>query len=267
MHPLLHIIRYGPSLCFGRAAPGSMARDAGMHRRKTGPFCSSDGMPRVLHLLCGLFILFVTGTVGTAGCDFHDYVSPGERFEQKDLRHLKNSDIRSSWKLTKASPTLEKPVDAPRWSRRYDPQFRKYSKRFFGVGFDWRWFKSQAIAESELKHTSIGPMGARGVMQLMPETFSRANNEMFLMNHQQRWHIAVGIQYNRWLWNRWKAVLEPEQRIPFMLASYNCGRGRLLRATYMCGGCLKWNRVQHFAPPITRHYLVKVFSSMGRAPR
>ena len=29
---------------------------------------------------------------------------------------------------------------------RYDQTFRKYSKRYFGVGFDWRVFKAQAMA-------------------------------------------------------------------------------------------------------------------------
>ena len=200
------------------------------------------------------------------GCDLKNHPGPGAMMEQKDLRHLKNSDIRKSWKVSQADPTVRKPVDAPRWSARYDQHFRKYSKRFFGVGFDWRWFKSQAIAESELKHTSTGPMGARGVMQIMPETFSHNENEVFLEDHRERWHIAMGIQYNRWLWNRWKGVLEPEEQIPFMLASYNCGRGRLLSASYMCGGCLQWAQVRHFAPPITRHYLVKVFALMGRVP-
>ena len=30
---------------------------------------------------------------------------------------------------------------------RYDQTFRKYSKRYFGVGYDWRVFKAQAMAE------------------------------------------------------------------------------------------------------------------------
>ena len=33
---------------------------------------------------------------------------------------------------------------------RYDHIFRKYSKRYFGVGYDWRIFKAQAMAESEM---------------------------------------------------------------------------------------------------------------------
>ncbi|MCK5784786.1 MAG: hypothetical protein KAH06_10080, partial [Desulfobacterales bacterium] len=34
---------------------------------------------------------------------------------------------------------------------KYDGYFSKYSKRYFGPGFDWRYFKAQAIAESRLK--------------------------------------------------------------------------------------------------------------------
>ena len=34
------------------------------------------------------------------------------------------------------------------WTRKYDPYFRKYSKRFFGPAIDWQWFKAQGFAES-----------------------------------------------------------------------------------------------------------------------
>ena len=33
----------------------------------------------------------------------------------------------------------------------FDRHFSKYSKRYFGAGFDWRYFKAQAIAESGLQ--------------------------------------------------------------------------------------------------------------------
>src|SRR6185369_9269115 len=49
--------------------------------------------------------------------------------------------------------------------QRYDPYFKKYSKRFFGVGFDWRLFKAQGMAESELNPNARSFVGARGIMQ------------------------------------------------------------------------------------------------------
>ena len=47
---------------------------------------------------------------------------------------------------------------------RYDNYFRKYSKRYFGLGFDWRYFKAQGMAESELNPNAKSYVGARGIM-------------------------------------------------------------------------------------------------------
>ena len=82
----------------------------------------------------------------------------------------------------------------------YDSHFKKYSKRFFGVGFDWRYFKAQAVAESNLREDVRSPVGAIGVMQIMPRTFAeiqRKNPTIAGSVEQPRWNIAAGIQYDR----------------------------------------------------------------------
>ena len=38
--------------------------------------------------------------------------------------------------------------------QKYDKYFSKYSKRYFGPAFDWRYFKAQAVAESPLEGLS-----------------------------------------------------------------------------------------------------------------
>src|SRR5689334_10794937 len=53
---------------------------------------------------------------------------------------------------------------------RFDATFKKYSTRYFGVGFDWRYFKPQAMAERELDPPAGSNVGARRLMQLMPPT-------------------------------------------------------------------------------------------------
>ena len=53
----------------------------------------------------------------------------------------------------------------------FDRHFAKYSKRYFGAGFDWRYFKAQAIAESGLQVDVRSRVGAVGLMQVMPRTF------------------------------------------------------------------------------------------------
>src|SRR5690349_9992805 len=51
---------------------------------------------------------------------------------------------------------------AAKASDRFDETFAKYSKRYFGPGFDWTIFKSQAMAESSMNPEAKSPVGARG---------------------------------------------------------------------------------------------------------
>lgn len=114
----------------------------------------------------------------------------------------------------------------------FDESFRKYSKRFFGVGYDWRLFKAQAMAESELDPLAHNPSGARGLMQLLPSTFRQiqSQNPEFISIDHPAWNIAAGIHYDRTLWNLWDDLKADSDRRNFMLASYNAGRRTILRA-------------------------------------
>jgi len=33
-------------------------------------------------------------------------------------------------------------VTSRKWTSKYDQYFKKYTKRYFGVGFEWKWFDS-----------------------------------------------------------------------------------------------------------------------------
>ena len=115
---------------------------------------------------------------------------------------------------------------------RFDKTFRKYSKRFFGVGFDWRVFKAQAIAESNLNPEARSYVGAVGLMQLMPSTFGavQTKNPELQSIDDPEWNIAAGIQYDSQLWTSWNDQESVPDRIRFMLGAYNAGRVPLLRA-------------------------------------
>lgn len=115
----------------------------------------------------------------------------------------------------------------------YDPLFREYSKRYFGPDFDWRIFKAQAIAESRLDPDAVSRAGAVGLMQLLPRTYrqiAEENPDIQGDIRDPRWNIAAGIYYSRQLWELWDAGRAFEQRLRFMLGSYNAGKENILKA-------------------------------------
>ena len=116
---------------------------------------------------------------------------------------------------------------------KYDSYFKKYSKHFFGPGFDWRYFKSQAIAESNLDSEAKSHVGAKGIMQIMPKTFEEIkykNSSIKGTSQQPKWNIAAGVYYDRAIWKLWKAKRPFNDKLAFMFGSYNAGKGNILKA-------------------------------------
>lgn len=145
-----------------------------------------------------------------------------------------------------------RPVQDPKWTDRYDQYFRKYSKRFFGIGFagireSWLWWKSQAIAESALKKNAESWVGAKGLMQIMPATFTEIREEIDIPNSitSPRWNIAAGIYYDKKMWNIWTDPRPLKERLKFTFASYNGGAGNILKAQRLCEyKCNYWKNIK-----------------------
>jgi membrane-bound lytic murein transglycosylase MltF len=124
------------------------------------------------------------------------------------------------------------PLAAQRPTERYDPTFKKYTKRFFGAGFDWRLFKAQGMTESNLNPAATSWRGARGIMQLMPSTIQeiRTRNPALSSIDDAEWNIAAGIFHDRRLWKLWQDSVDTDDHHHFMFGSYNAGRAPILRA-------------------------------------
>lgn len=140
----------------------------------------------------------------------------------------------------------------------YDPIFRKYSKRYFSIAFDWRHFKAQAMAESRLDPKAISPVGARGVMQLMPSTFRliASRRSEFVSIDDPEWNIAAGILHDRDTWRLWEKTVPVDSRHPFMFATYNAGEGPITRAAARARAKklnhTQWPSIEQVAPEIPR---------------
>ena len=142
-------------------------------------------------------------------------------------------------------------------TEQYDPTFRKYSKRYFGPAFDWRTFKAQAMAESELNPRARSHVGARGLMQLMPSTFGAIQTKRpeFKSIDDPEWNIAAGIMHDRYLWTLWKTHPDDERR-NFMFGSYNAGQGTIARARGVAREAqlddTRWPNIEQIAPKVER---------------
>jgi len=173
--------------------------------------------------------------------------------------------------LAGAAMARDEPVDSPRWSREYDEHFQKYTKRYFGPGFDWRWFKAQAITESHLVAGARSSAGAVGLMQVLPSTFReiQVSNPHFIDLKAPRWNIAAGIWYDRYLYRQdaWNA-LDDEEQILLAFAGYNSGLGGALRAFKATPKPAdSWQRVAPHAPKETQGYVARIVTiKTGAAP-
>lgn len=107
----------------------------------------------------------------------------------------------------------------------WDEGFRYASST---IDWDWRLFASLVYQESRFRHDVQSHMGAYGLMQFMPATA-----EFFGINHiaDPQTQIRAGAQYLKWLEKRFEdSVTDPEQRVKFILASYNAGLGHVIDA-------------------------------------
>jgi membrane-bound lytic murein transglycosylase MltF len=147
---------------------------------------------------------------------------------------------------------------AARQGKRFDTIFQKYAKRYFGAGTDWRWFKAQGMAESDLTPTARSRVGARGIMQLMPSTYGQIKSALpqFGRIDDPQWNIAAGILHDHDLWELWNRDVPEDQRWAFMFASYNAGEGTIMRARRTAVAekldQSRWPAIERVAPKVER---------------
>jgi len=167
-------------------------------------------------------------------------------------------------------PVQARLVETDKWTDKFDRHFKKYSKRYFGPHFEWRWFKSQAIAESNLNADAASHMGARGIMQILPSTYEdiKLENPSFLALDEPRWNIAAGIFYDRSLYRKWRNPLPSDERLFLAFSSYNAGYGRVLKAVKRTRSeKYSWSEVKKFLPSETKGYVARIAELMNTQER
>ncbi|MBU3807911.1 MAG: transporter substrate-binding domain-containing protein [Candidatus Phocaeicola faecipullorum] len=168
-------------------------------------------------------------------------------------------DQRSAWAVRKTSPKLAEAAD--KWHREninsaeyeasarryfelnkhtpqaailslkdgrishYDDLFKKYALQ---INWDWRLLAALVYTESNFNPGAVSWAGAKGLMQLMPVT-ARAYGVPAGMESDPEQSIKGGVKYIAALQKIFSKVRD-EDRVKFVLASYNSGIGHVFDA-------------------------------------
>ncbi len=105
--------------------------------------------------------------------------------------------------------------------------FAEYADRY---EFDWLMVTAQAYQESRLDQSLVSPVGAVGVMQLLPSTAADPNVGIPDI-HELEDNIHAGVKYLRFISDRYYSGPEVDafNAALFSFASYNAGPARINR--------------------------------------
>jgi membrane-bound lytic murein transglycosylase MltF len=140
--------------------------------------------------------------------------------------------------------------------------FRNYAERY---DIDWLLSAAQGYQESRFDQSLVSPVGAVGIMQLMPSTASDPVVGIPDIGDEEQ-NIHAGIKYKNVLVERYfnDPELESLQRWLFALAAYNAGPTRIRqyreRAAEMGLDPNRWFRnVELVSNPETRTYVANIY--------
>ena len=97
------------------------------------------------------------------------------------------------------------------------------------IDWDWRLLAAQTYQESRFRPNAQSWAGAMGLLQLMPAT---AGDLGVSDPFDPEQNVDGAVRYLRWLdENYWtEKIADPEERLKFILASYNAGAGHVMDA-------------------------------------
>ena len=94
--------------------------------------------------------------------------------------------------------------------------------------FDWRMIVAQMWQESSFNPKAESPVGAQGLLQVMPRTAEEVGYPPPLFEPERG--IEAGVKYLSWIRERFPEGVNLENRLWFSLAAYNAGIGHLYDA-------------------------------------
>jgi len=119
-----------------------------------------------------------------------------------------------------------------------------------------------------LKPDAVSPVGAMGLCQFMPGTWSEVERKMDFPSHASAFAPDLSIEaaafYMGGLRRMWSAPRPEADRHSLAMASYNAGAGHLLKAQRLCGGGNLYSEIIGCLPDITGHHSKETITYVDR---
>jgi len=149
---------------------------------------------------------------------------------EKSSKPLYMATIKKYFELSKSLPEVieeDKFVRLPDGAISvFDAIFKQYAST---AGYDWYLLAAVAYQESHFRTNLSSWAGAVGLMGLMPRTAAIYGVEGDDLEDPEK-SVMAGAEYIRYLDNIFKKIPDSEQRVKFVLASYNGGLGHIADA-------------------------------------
>jgi len=133
-------------------------------------------------------------------------------------RYLTNTEWIENVREEKSTKRYEDTIDIiKRYADRYD--------------FDWLMIAAQGYQESRLDQRKRSPVGAVGIMQILPSTAADPNVNIPDI-HDPEQNVHAGVKYLRFIRERYFSApeIKPLDQVLFSLAAYNAGPANIAQA-------------------------------------
>lgn len=149
----------------------------------------------------------------------------------------------------------------------YDLQIAKWNA-VYNPSIPWVWAKAQLVAESRLDTQATSPVGAMGLGQFMPDTWTQVSKELGFPVGTKAYASSYNIQahayYMNYLRGQFKKPRPEVDRHSLALASYNAGLGNILKAQAKGGNSLLYEPMAKALPQVTGRHSVETTTYVKR---
>ncbi len=144
----------------------------------------------------------------------------------KSGKHIYRALEKRYFELSKQPQTTELPPVKDGHISPYDDLFKKHSKN---IGWDWQLLASIAYQESHFNPQAVSWAGAEGLMGIMPNTAKALGVTPHELKDPDA-GIRAGVDCLRKFRQGFSMVSDRDEKLKFVLASYNAGIGHIYDA-------------------------------------